>query len=72
MKGFQGLIEACQIFSKYSDSKTPTHCEHDVLYITCVRPDDVSEEDMERLEELGFLPDREDLDCFMSFWYGSS
>ena len=65
------LIEALQIFKKYSDTKYPTHCEHDVLYICGgIEPADVSDKDKERLEELGF---DEDLDVggFASFKFGS-
>lgn len=49
------LIEALQIFLKYSNEDYPTGCEHDVLYIY-VDPDVVTEEDKQRLEELGFSP----------------
>lgn len=47
------LIEALQIFLKYSQTDYPTHCEHDVLFVDC-DPELVSIEDKERLEELGF------------------
>ena len=33
------LIEALQIFSKYTDTGWPTHCEHDVMYICGVDPE---------------------------------
>ena len=49
------LIEALQIFLKYSDRGWPTHCEHDVLYIVGVTHDEVSDEDRKRLDELGFI-----------------
>jgi len=53
------LIEALQIFNKYIPEGTygkehPTTCEHDMLFVNAVRPDQVSEEDIKRLEELGF------------------
>lgn len=64
------LIEALQIFLKYTDRPFPTGCEHDVLYVY-VSPDDVSEEDTALLQELGFDADRS-LDNFYSFKYGSA
>jgi len=65
------LIEALQIFLKYKNSKYPTHCEHDVMYIMEVEKDDVSEKDIKRLDKLGFFWSEEE-DCFMSFKYGSA
>ena len=47
------LIEALQILAKYTDTKWPTHCEHDVLTVN-VEWGSVSKEDQERLESLGF------------------
>jgi hypothetical protein len=65
------LIEALQIFAKYTDTKWPTHCEHDVLWICGVEPDKVTEEDKKRLDELGFFIDEED-NYFKSFHFGSA
>ena len=62
------LVSALQIFLKYGDPTYPTHCEHDVLTV-CVNPEDVPEEDRDRLEELGFNADGEE--CFTSFRFGS-
>ena len=65
------LIAALQIFAKYApDERCPTHCEHDVMYVTCVEYDAVSDEDKERLEKLGF--DKSEFDGFQSFRFGSS
>jgi hypothetical protein len=66
------LIEALMIFSKYmpDSAYSPTHCEHDVLYVM-VQPEKVTEEDKARLEKYGFSPD-EDLDNFYSYRYGSA
>lgn len=61
------LIEALTIFSKYSDTLYPTHCEHDELFV-CVNPELVSPEDLKRLEELSFNPQG---DLFYSFRFGS-
>lgn len=63
------LIEALQIFSKYTNSKWPTHCEHDELGVN-VDPRSVSEEDTARLDELSFTAD-EDKEMFISFRFGS-
>ena len=65
------LIEALTILAKYMDleEKWPTHCEHDVLYVCHIEPEDVSEEDTKRLEVLGFFPSDEG--GFQSFRFGS-
>lgn len=65
------LIEALQIFLKYGNSKWPTNCTHDQLAIMDISPADVSEEDVRRLDELGFFVD-EDEGCFISFRFGSA
>lgn len=65
------LIEALTILLKYceNDVYTPTHCEHDELHVTCVMSENVSEEDLKKLEELGFHPT--DFG-FKSYRFGSS
>ncbi len=63
------LIEALQIFSKYTNTKYPTHCEHDKLTVV-VDPEKVSPEDIKRLDQLGFNADDCD-ECFYSFRFGS-
>lgn len=67
------LIEALTILAKYMPdaSYSPTHCEHDVMYVM-VSPDDVTEEDKRKLEKLGFDPDDEYQECFRSFRFGSA
>lgn len=65
------LIEALQILLKYGDFRHPTYCEHDVLAICTIDPDDVTDEDKAKLEELDFFVDETDW-CFKSFHYGSS
>ncbi len=64
------LIEALQILRKYKNPEFPTHCEHDILYIH-VKPNKVSDEDIQILEELGVHPNYED-PCFYSYKFGSS
>lgn len=62
------LIEALQIFRKYSTAYNPTHCEHDILMIMDV-PEDIEEKD--RLDELGFHWDKE-YGCWVSYRFGSA
>ena len=65
------LIEALQIFKKYSNTKYPTHCEHDVLYICGgIKAVNVTQQDRDRLEEIGFDVDSDDGE-FYSFRFGS-
>lgn len=64
------LIEAFKIFRKYSDTKYPTHCEHDVMYVQ-VDPNKVGDEDLKKLNKLGFNPSQDDLECFYSYKFGS-
>jgi len=66
------LIEVLTILLKYGDKSYPTHCEHDIMYLSCaVHPDEVSQEDKDRLNDLGFFVN-EEFDCFSSFKYGSA
>jgi len=70
----EDLIKALQIFSKYITDdyvrKHPTKCEHDMLFVNCVRPDEVSNEDKKELETLGFVP-YEDF-AFVSYRFGDN
>jgi len=63
------LIEALQIFRKYANHSFPTACEHDALYILGIVRNDVSDEDHERLEALGFFCDNDG--GYMSYRFGS-
>ena len=65
------LIEALQIFLKYRNETWPTHCEHDILMVIGIEEEEPSEEDRERLRELGF-DWNEEHDCWASYKYGSS
>jgi hypothetical protein len=67
--GLTKLIEALNIFIKYGYPYSPTHCEHDTLYVM-IDPEDVSEEDKEKLEILGFSPN--DMNGFSSYYFGSA
>jgi len=63
------LIKALQLFLKYGNPKYPTHCEHDVLTVM-IDPAVVSDDDKQKLEEMGFIADNE-YGYFKSFRYGS-
>lgn len=70
----EDLIKSLQIFSKYITDdygrKNPTTCEHDMLFVNCVRPEQISEEDTEELKTLGFVP-YEDF-AFVSYRFGNN
>ena len=62
------LIEALKILLKYGNPNYPTHCEHDVLIICGINPADVSSEDKEKLDKLGFIVNNESgVEQFQSF-----
>jgi len=69
------LIEALQIIQKYmgdKDEYAPVHCEHDVFMICCVDPELISEDDLERLDKLGFFVSCEYGDpALISYRFGS-
>lgn len=65
------LIEALKIFMKYGNPAYPFHCEHDILYVCGIEPNDVSERDMRKLDDLGFFIGTEQ-DGFISYKYGSA
>ncbi len=70
------LIAALTIFAKYEDPEythSPTHCEHDVLYIANVKPDKVSAEDDAKLQELSFfVGNGTGESMYQSFRFGSA
>ena len=71
--GLDALIRALQIFRKYGNPSYPTHCEHDILTICGISPEDVSVEDEKELDELGFFVSEEYGElCFQSHRFGSS
>lgn len=67
----EDLIKALQIFLKYGNPTFPTHCEHDELRIM-IDPELVSADDTEKLDHLGFTPDADIGNCFISYKYGSA
>jgi len=69
----EDLIKALQIFLKYGNPAYPTHCEHDVMTICGINPDDVSDEDITELDKLGFsVNDDYGFKTFQSFKFGSA
>lgn len=72
----ENLIKALQILLKYGNPDRPTHCEHDVMTIVGIKPEDVSEVDKQRLDELGFFVSKDDdygdEEMFQSFRFGSA
>lgn len=64
------LIKALTILAKYGDPEFPTHCEHDVMYIS-IEHSEVSEEDKAELDKLGVIPDNES-GMFKSYRFGSA
>lgn len=65
------LIKALQIFRKYGNPEWPTHCEHDIMYVS-INPSDVTEEDIKSLEKLGFTPNYDYEPMFSSYRFGSA
>lgn len=66
------LLEAITIMAKYiDDTRWPTNCSHDTLRFNTIDNTLVSEEDIKRLEELGFEKD-DDTGGFYSFRFGSN
>jgi hypothetical protein len=66
----QSLIQALNIFLKYGNPQYPTHCEHDVMYVS-IEPKLVSPEDIKELDKLGFIIDTEQ-NVFKSYRFGSA
>ena len=67
----EDLIKALQIFLKYGKPTWPTNCTYDQLAIMEITKEQVSDEDAEALEKLGFIWSDGD-DCFISFKFGSA
>jgi hypothetical protein len=65
------LIEALQIFRKYTDCDYPVHCMQGTMLIMEVDEVEVSQSDMYRLETLGFYWSEHE-DCFVSYKFGSA
>lgn len=69
------FIEALKIFLKYvddPDDHSPFHCEHDTLYVCGIDDETiVSEEDVARLDDLGFFKSEDVDEGWISYRYGS-
>lgn len=64
------LIEALTIMASHpANDVSPTHCDHDTLFVMA-DPNDFTPDEILRLDELGFLPT--DQGTFKSFRYGSA
>jgi hypothetical protein len=69
----KNLIEALQILLKYGNPDYPTHCEHDILTISEIDPEKVSDDDKIALERLGFFVGEEYGEpAFHSYKFGSA
>jgi hypothetical protein len=66
----EDLIKALQIFLKYKNERSSTHCEHDILMVVGISKEQVSKEDKKELKNLSFSWDSE-YDCWRSFRFGS-
>lgn len=64
------LIKALTIFRKYGNPKNPTHCEHDIMFVS-IDAKLVSDEDKAVLDELGFSEDSQ-YGNFYSYRFGSA
>lgn len=71
MNKLSDLIAALNIFLKYGDEAYPTNCQHDTLRVYPASME-ISEEDMKKLDELGFIPDSEFEGAFVSYRFGSN
>jgi len=65
------LIEALTILREYKNEDRPTHCEHDVLCVVGIGKDEVTAEDVARLDVLGFFWSDE-YGGWASFHFGSA
>ena len=64
------LIKALQILRKYGNPRNPTMCDHDIMYVVGIDPNEVSDEDEETLNQLGFYVG--DSGNFGSYRFGSA
>lgn len=66
----EDLIKALHIFIKYGNPDWPTHCEHDELAVCGYVITEFTEEDIKKLDRLGFFWDGE-MEYFLSYKFGS-
>ena len=69
----EDFIKALRIFEKYCDDyhkQYPFCCDHDIIVFNGAGKDDVSKEDKEELEKLGWIPF--DNFGFCSYRFGSN
>ena len=69
----EDFIKSLRIFEKYCDDyhkQYPFCCDHDIIVFNGAGKDDVSKEDKEELEKLGWIPF--DNFGFCSYRFGSN
>lgn len=71
LNNMDDLIEALQIFRRYTNERYPLNCVHDVLLVTCVSKEEVMNGDYEKLNKLGF-DWMEEYEAWGSFRFGSN
>lgn len=64
------LIEALQIFIKYGNEDRPFYCPDEEFQVHGYKIEDISEEDIKKLDSLSFYWNEEE-ECFYSFEFGS-
>lgn len=64
------LIEAFTIFRSYFNKEWLIHCENNVLRVAGIEIEQVLDDDLKRLKELGFFVDGK-FNCFVSHRFGS-
>lgn len=70
-EAWRDLLEGITILARHpGNAVSPFHCEHDELTI-CADPAEFTADELQRLDELGFIPDDDD-ECFSSFRFGSA
>jgi len=68
MKDLIKALTILQSFLKNPDTKYPTACEHDVLYVCSIDFNKITANDIHTLSELGFFPGSdEDADIFIKY-----
>lgn len=67
------LIEALEIFKRYQSGynlEYPTHCQHYELWVCGVDVGDLTKDEIQKLDKIGFFWDSDD-EAFKSYKFGS-
>jgi len=67
-EGWKNLVAGLVLMSKGATGPSPTHCEHDEMWVMA-DPGKFTKDEIAKLDELGFF---EDEDAFKSFEFGSA